>query len=112
MGPTLVFKSEDGIRDITTSLIITEIFSKRPADLLRDIENLFAVMSFVNAILRLCATLQKPDFLTTFSRNQLTILSRSYMLVVKYGIKPSKLWVARSSRAGITADNQEIRIQF
>jgi phage regulator Rha-like protein len=41
MAPILVLKSEDGIRDIATSLIITEIFNKRHADLLPDIENLY-----------------------------------------------------------------------
>jgi phage regulator Rha-like protein len=46
LAPTLVLKSEDGIRDIATSLIITEIFSKRHADLLRNIENLFCNNEF------------------------------------------------------------------
>jgi Rha family phage regulatory protein len=36
----LVLKSQDGTRDITTSLIISEVFYKRHADVLRDIENL------------------------------------------------------------------------
>jgi hypothetical protein len=32
MEPTLVLKSEDGIRDITTYLIIAEVFSKEHSD--------------------------------------------------------------------------------